>query len=395
VPLTTYYQRDDLVDRETFLAQHPTRTARDYNLAKSHENEAARKRGLPDPFPSTYRKRGAHPPAVSCAPQATFAVPLTVDAVPGNVILPVVSESQAVADVASVEAYRHAERAVPTAGFTSDKRTGRFHWKDAVAMVERIQEFHAESSWSQYVAAFNFDTDKPICVIALSDTHIGSLGSDHALLARITQEILDTPNLYVAFLGDVAEVAIKLRSVTEVMGNVLTPEMQLDFVESWLTDIAPRTLFATYGNHEERTEQQSGINPFARAFSRKVVYFSGIGHADITVGTQTYRLAASHKFRGSSQDNPCHSGSRYLLREGADREIALAGDSHRPGVLLMTHSGEPKLAINSGTLQLNSGYARRYFSLKTCPVFPVFTLDPHAHMFTPYWSLQHYLQASK
>jgi len=383
VPSLPYYDLTDLVSLDAFLTRFPRRTAHDYSNAKSHENQRARKRGEPVPFPPRRRDNPRNvrveSPVGSAAPHATLAVPMTPESV----------------DVASVEAYRHAERAVPTAGFTSDKRTGRFHWKDAVAMVERIQEFHAESSWSQYVAAFNFDTDKPICVIAFSDTHIGSLGSDHALLARITQEILDTPNLYVAFLGDVAEVAIKLRSVTEVMGNVLTPEMQLDFVESWLADIAPRTLFATYGNHEERTEQQSGINPFARAFSRKVVYFSGIGHADITVGTQTYRLAASHKFRGSSQDNPCHSGSRYLLREGADREIALAGDSHRPGVLLMTHSGEPKLAINSGTLQLNSGYARRYFSLKTCPVFPVFTLDPHQHMFTPFWSLQHYLQASK
>ena len=50
------------------------------------------------------------------------------------------------------------------------------------------------------------------------------------MLAKITDEIRDIPNLYVALDGsDLNEFAIKMRSVLEVCSQILRPEQQVQF----------------------------------------------------------------------------------------------------------------------------------------------------------------------
>jgi hypothetical protein len=69
----------------------------------------------------------------------------------------------------------------------------------------------------------------------------------------------------------------------------------------------------------------------------------------------------------------------------------MAVDSHVPGLLAFNHGGEKRLALNCGSTQTMSGYARRYFSLKTSPVMPLFTLDPDRKRFSGYWNFDEYL----
>ena len=69
-------------------------------------------------------------------------------------------------------------------------------------------------------------------ILFLSDTHIGDWSTDYDLFARITDEILETPGLYVGLLGDLANMAIRLRGVAEVTGGALfTPEQQVKILE--------------------------------------------------------------------------------------------------------------------------------------------------------------------
>lgn len=276
-----------------------------------------------------------------------------------------------------------------TAPVVANKKIGEFNWRDANKIIGDMQDMKAKASWSQSDATIRIDTDEPICVVALSDMHIGDWATDHTLLEQITDEILSTPNLYVALLGDLAQTAIKLRSVSEVTSNMLPVELQLAYLDSWLTEIAPRVLFATWDNHSvDREESQVGHSSFAALQNRRFVYHAGIGHPDVQVGHQTYRFAVSHRFLGRSIENPCHAPMRYLRREGHDREIALMGDHHIPGIVKFTHGPTTKVAINTGSFQTHSGYAKRWFSLFTHPVMPCFTLHPHEHLITPFWSLQ-------
>lgn len=284
--------------------------------------------------------------------------------------------------------YRH-DRAVPSPRVQYvDKKVGEFNWREANKHIKGMQDLKHKASWSQAFAEIKIDTEDPICVLFLSDTHIGDWASNHELLEKMTDEILSTPNLYVALLGDLAQTAIKLRSVSEVTSNMLPPDLQLAYIDSWLDEIADRVLFATWDNHSvDREESQTGISSFAKIQSRRFVYHSGIGHPNVKVGDETYRFAVSHRFLGRSIENPCHAPMRYLRREGHDREIAVMGDYHVPGIMKFTHGATTKVAVNTGSYQTNSGYAARWFSLFTHPIMPCVVLYPDHHEITPLWSV--------
>lgn len=275
---------------------------------------------------------------------------------------------------------------------TSDKKAGKVSWRDVLSQITAQQNLRQERSWSQERGNVHIETDRPVCILTLSDTHIGSWATDYALFEQITRELIETPEFFVILLGDLINMAIKLRGVAEIHDDAIDAGGQYDLLESWLQDVGHKVICATWDNHAaEREEQVLGTSVMARILSRRVLYHKGIGHVDLTVGNQTYRLAVSHHFQGRSIYNPVHGAQRYLVLTDPEREIACCGDSHVPGMLTFTHGKETKLAINSGSIQTNSAYAKRFFSLTTHPVFPCFTLDPHEHRVVPYWSPSHYL----
>lgn len=272
----------------------------------------------------------------------------------------------------------------------SDKQIGEMKWEEWSEWIQQGQKLRKKASSSQTHAKIELgDGSKPVILAMLGDLHMGSWGVDYEKLGTITKEITQTEGLYVALMGDLVEMAIKMRSVLEVVGQVLTPEQQLQFLESWLEEIMPKVAFSVWCNHAvEREEKASGISSVKNLLNKRSVYFNGIGHADITVGEQVYKLAASHKFRGGSVFDSTAGPKRYMRLEAHDREIALQGDLHRPGISSYVEGGEHKVAMTSSTLQLASGYAQRYFSLKTWPVFPCLVLRHDRHEKIPFWNLQ-------
>ena len=267
--------------------------------------------------------------------------------------------------------------------FTSDKKVGDFDWRDANSVMQAMIDMKSAASFSQDEASITLNTDQPIAVLALSDTHIGSWSTDHGMFERITDEILSTPNLYVALLGDLEQMAIKAsQGILAVSDNLLPPELQHRYIESWLQEIEHRVLFSTWDNHAVmREEAASGYSRYADIMKRKVIWHNGIGHPNITVGTETYKLAVSHRFRLRTHLNPVHGGMQYIRHEAPDREISIAGDSHVPGICHWTLGGAPKLSLNCGSYQVNSGYGKRFFSLTTSTMMPVVVLSPNRHNF--------------
>jgi hypothetical protein len=281
---------------------------------------------------------------------------------------------------------------------TDNSRERDVNWREwAKWMVEGQQlRRKAHGSLGDEEARIEVATDSPVAFIILGDTHLGSWSTDVELLVRMTDEILSIPNLYVALVGDMAETAIKMRNVVEMGNNLLPQTEQFLVLSDWMLDFQDRILFATWCNHQsERFEAQSGYNPYADLY-RKVArhYFNGIGYLTIAVNGIEYRIAASHLFRGRSEYNPCHSQVKHSWKQGPDRDILIAGDSHNPGILTYTQGRDTKLAVNIGSAQVWSGYAQRYFSLFTHPTFPVVVLDHEAKHFRAHWSVGEYLRAS-
>ena len=272
----------------------------------------------------------------------------------------------------------------------SDKKVGEFDWREWAQWATLGQELKRKASWSQETASFPLgDGKRPVILATFSDQQIGDWGTDYSLFTKITEEIRDTPDLYFAMLGDETQHAIKLRSVLEVAsGSLIPPEQQEMFAEAWLGEIKDKIAFGAWSNHSvERSEKQAGSSVIKNLISRHAIYFNGIGHAEVKVGSQTYTVAASHVFQGKSLYTSTHGPRRYVRHEAPDRDIVLQGDLHRPELMVYYEGGKQHVAITCGSIQTNSGYAKRYFSLMTVPAYPCVVLDNKEHRMTPFWTI--------
>lgn len=283
-----------------------------------------------------------------------------------------------------------------TAPVVADKKVGEFNWREACEAVKGMQELKKKMSWSQDEASIALgDGTSPVILMGFGDQHIGAYGTNYNALVELTDEIIETPNLYVALMGDYLEMAIRLRGVLEVTSQVLTPEMQEAFLESWLEEIQHKVAFATWDNHAVmRQESQAGTSSVKNILSRRAVYHNGIGHSDIKVGEQVYKTAASHKFRGGSMFNRMHAQGRYVRQQASDRELVFMGDIHQAGYTYTQEGGHDACYITNGTLHENSGYAKRFFSLKTARYYPCVVLHHDRHLMLPFLTVQaalHYI----
>jgi hypothetical protein len=275
--------------------------------------------------------------------------------------------------------------------FRDDKAVGDLHWRTALDVMTHTQQMIERAGWQQTAAQIDFgNIGKPITVICVSDLHYGAISTDHEVIKRLFDDIISTPDLYVILAGDLEHMSINPRGVAEFTEGLVPPIIQHAITESIIEDLAPKILFSCYDNHSVmRQENGSGMSEYARLMSRNTIYMGGIGHADVRIGGEVYRIALSHRFRGSTGANPTAGQKKYMLMEAPDREIAIGGDIHTPALSEYVNGPIHRLAINIGTAQLTSPYAQRFFSLFSHPVFPCFTLSPDEHLFSGLWSLRH------
>lgn len=275
-----------------------------------------------------------------------------------------------------------------------DKNVDTANWDDYLPPLEAMQALGERASASQDYAQIAIPSERDVPIAFISDWHIGSWGVDARVIRQQTErlkELHETRGLYVAVLGDMIEMAIRLRNVIEVSGNILRPRDQMAFLKSWLGHMAPLILWSTWDNHAvEREESLSGVSMYAELFKTVTIYHSGLGHTDLTIGDETYMVATSHRFRGRSQVNPLAAQMNYIQREAPDREVAVAGDSHIPAIMQYVYGRKVRTVANCGTLQTNSGYSKRYFSLYAATAMPILVFSPTTHCVNAYHSIEHY-----
>jgi hypothetical protein len=270
----------------------------------------------------------------------------------------------------------------------SDKKEVEFNYQEILEHALKSQEIYGKNNLSQTTANWSVKSESPIYIMFWGDQHIGASGMDIKGFRAITEELLNTPNLYVILLGDLMEMAIKMRSVHEVMGNIIPPKWQFKIVEAWLSEIQHKVICATWDNHVVmREENVLGWSPTAEMLAKKVIYHSGIGHIDVKVNDIVYKLAVSHFFKGNSIFNPNHELGRYIRNEYCEADIVAQGDRHTPAIQQLYISGKERTLIKCGTHNINSGYAKRFYSLKTFDDMPIVMLNQKEKEVTPYMNI--------
>lgn len=270
-----------------------------------------------------------------------------------------------------------------------DKKEGVTDWREIATHLQETQRLHEKASWSQDQGIIRIDNPPPVIVFKpLSDAHLGSIGTDYASFVDFSDSVLSIPYLYTALLGDETDNFVSFKNQLAVVQQILSPEKQDEFVESWLVEMTVKILFAIWGNHGEFDERVSGKNPLKKILNRKVTYFNGIGICHLKVGEQTYKIVATHKTRYNSSFNKTHGLKQLARKDIPDADLYMAGHDHDPAYENSYERGMEQWFVKFGTLKKNDGFGKRYFSFFCAQRDAAITLDSRTHKILVWPSLE-------
>lgn len=277
-----------------------------------------------------------------------------------------------------------------------DKKEGIFNWRDWVPHLQERQELHERASSSQSEALVNIQTTYPCIVFKpMSDNHIGDIGVEYNRFTDFTEHLLKTPYLYTALLGDDTDNFVSFKNQMAMLSQILTPEEQDEFVESWLNEIKHKILFSTWGNHMEFEEKVSARSTLKKLLNRNTVYFNGIGVCNISINEQKYKVVATHRTRYNSSFNKTHGLKQLARKDIPDADIYLSGHIHDPSMEWSFERGLFQLFMVMGTIKNNDGFGKRYFSYYSARKDGCIVLDSTSHRVLPFACLDDALEYAK
>jgi predicted phosphodiesterase len=278
----------------------------------------------------------------------------------------------------------------------SDKKEGVFDWREWCPVLKQRQDLHEKASWSQSSASIDINTKFRYLVIKpLSDMHLGDIGVDYERLVDFTNSLLEIPYLYTTLHGDETDNFVSFKNQLPVVTQLLSPEEQDEFLESWMNEISPRVLFSTWGNHAEFSERSAARNPVKQILNRNAVYFNGIGYCSIKINGFEYRFVTTHTTRYGSSFNKTHGLKQMMRKDAPDADIYLAGHIHDPAYEWSFERGAFRLFMVMGTLKIRDSYSQRYFSYFTARQDGAIVLDSSEKRIIPFPSLGDALEFAK
>lgn len=261
-----------------------------------------------------------------------------------------------------------------------DKKMGVFDWREWSDLLTKRQALHEKASFSQDAATISIDTKYP-CIVwkPMADMHIGDMGVDYESLRDFTDKVLSTPWLYLSLSGDEEDNFISFKNQLAILQQILSPEEQDAFLESWLSELSPRILFSGYGNHAEFEERVSARNTVKRILSRNVIYFNGIGVCNVKINEQQYKIVTTHKTRYNSSFNKTHGLKQLARRDVPDADVYISAHIHDPAYEVSFERGLEQSFIVLGSIKRNDGFGKRYFSYFAARRDAAVVLDSSSH----------------
>jgi predicted phosphodiesterase len=288
------------------------------------------------------------------------------------------------------------KRYVQYANKMVNKKVGEFNWREWVPNMQERQRLHEKASWSQDSASITIKTDFP-CIVykPLADNHIGDIGCDYNRLLELTDLVKGIPYLYISLTGDDTDNFVSFKNQLPMLSQILSPEEQDEFLLSWLDEIKDKILFSGWGNHQEFEEKVSARSSVKNILNRNLIYFNGIGICNLQLNEQKYKIVSTHTTRYSSSFNKTHGLKQLARKDIPDADIYIAGHVHDPAQEYTYERGVFQLFMVLGSLKMNDGYSKRWFSYFTAQKDGAVVLDTQKHRFIPYPCLEDALEYAK
>ena len=285
-----------------------------------------------------------------------------------------------------------------------DLKNANVDWEAALSRHGAIAEARRAEDPKQKHATIDLSKhDGPVCIMQMSDVHIGSPQCDVAALIRHIKLLKSIPNLYVIIDGDVTEWAISPRMLDATLGQVGPPQEQVRVFQAILNDLASKCIAFVTGNHDERGFRMAGVDVFEFLLSRaeeRGAYLRDGGVLTITMaGGVKYSWRVSHGdgLRGHSMYSNTAAMSRNARHEYGWCDVSSAGHTHDPEIKQVyeprAHGAlkEPTILLRSGTYKVvgDEQYPDRMGFNETAGVaMPAVIFFPHEKRMLPFFRVE-------
>lgn len=169
---------------------------------------------------------------------------------------------------------------------------------------------------------------EPFGLLVFGDEHADDNNCDWPELRRDLELCRNTPGLYACAMGDASNNWVG-RLVREYAEQSTTRREARQLLKWLLSEDAAPWLFRLIGNHDKWNEGDVIVGLFADS-----AYYVADWEARIELRTaagQTFRIHASHNFKGSSIYNKTHGPSRAAMFSGGAADLYLCGHLHTLG----------------------------------------------------------------
>jgi hypothetical protein len=233
--------------------------------------------------------------------------------------------------------------------------------------VRRVAELKESASVGQKEAVWIPDLErpgKPMLFLFLTDTHYFSTKTRHDLLNYYLDTVKNTPNMKLVTGGDDVD-AFNI-TLGKVASGVYENPFEVGFQSrNWAKkmkelDDMGKIGFMVFGNHTDWSFN-AGIDwydTYLGDFECPVLTTGGL--VIVRLDKQIYKIAATHRYWGTSKLNPTNACKRYLEHEHPDADIVLLGHTHQSESLSFERGGKERIGIIGGTLKLYDDYARKH-----------------------------------
>jgi hypothetical protein len=278
---------------------------------------------------------------------------------------------------------------------------------EAIDFFDRFSQIQQRRDPIQLVNTITLETDKPVAIRFFSCLHLGGRFTNHAEGIRLLREMLTVENGYVVSLGDDIESFVGNLGDVSAAQQQQSLDLQKFLFETLLDEMtaSKRFLWGHAGQHGgDWLIRMFGFNALKEAVLKSgSVYFDGMGYTRLKVGSQTYYIASSHVFKGSSMYNALHALGRAVRENFPMADVAIQGDRHTAAYGTFSYFPFEALMGNraSGDVHLvQVGTAKTgpdRYTIKRFPPgklgWPILVFNPHAHDIKLSWTLDDTVQS--
>ncbi len=245
-----------------------------------------------------------------------------------------------------------------------DKKKAEVDWEEWIDHLIGSQKLHRKADATQSEARIKIRCVGPFAVVFSADWHLGSVATEYERWKKDLRFILDTPNMGIITVGDLADNFTRFRTLKAVLDQLVKPEIQGKIIGGVFGQLVARNkiLGCWQGNHEAFDSTNIGKTVlYHKALEESIPFFKGKGRVVLDINGTEHILVIMHKSRFHSYLHGLHSSKQEMKQYYPDADIVCTAHTHNPAAERFYYAGKERLALRIGSYKTDDDYSKLYW----------------------------------